>query len=147
MTGVHLKVSGPLDELSVVLWRERDLLGTLLFKLETERLVVDAARSRWLARAAHEVESVLDELRRTEILRSATADAVATAARLETNPALRELAQSTREPWRTILTDHREAFLGLTREIRDAVDTGRASVAAGHRSGRLMPPSLSDFLR
>lgn len=136
-----------MDELSLLLWRERDLLGTLLFKLETERLVVAAARTRWLSRAAHEVESVMAELRGTEILRATAADAVAGAVQLRANPALRELAASAREPWRTILTDHCDAFLALTREIVDFIDTGCDPVTNAHWTGRAMPPSLFDFLR
>ncbi len=36
------------DELSAVLWRERELLETLLFKLEAEELIIASGRSRWL---------------------------------------------------------------------------------------------------
>ena len=39
-----------LAELSNVLWRERELLEMLLFKLESEQLVLAAGRTHWLAR-------------------------------------------------------------------------------------------------
>jgi hypothetical protein len=141
MNDVHLKVPGPLDELSHLLWRERDLLGTLLFKLETERLVRSAARIRWVSRAAHEVDTVLAQLRTTEILRAAAADGAASAAGLEPHPALRDLAGSAHEPWRTILLDHRDAFVGLADEIAELVGQGR-----GGQPARSIPPSLVEFL-
>src|SRR5438045_4734995 len=37
-----------LAELSSILWRERDMLELLLFKLEEEQLVLAAGRTRWL---------------------------------------------------------------------------------------------------
>ena len=39
-----------------ILWRERELLELLLFKLEEEQLVLASGRGRWLAHATHEVE-------------------------------------------------------------------------------------------
>ena len=41
-----------MEDLSSVLWRERELLETLLFKLEIEQLVLASGRTRWLAPAA-----------------------------------------------------------------------------------------------
>ncbi len=48
-----------MEDLSLILWRERELLETLLYKLEQEQLVLASGRTRWLARAAREVETVL----------------------------------------------------------------------------------------
>ena len=48
-----------MEDLSSVLWRERDLLELLLFKLEVEQLVLTSGRTHWLAVAAREVETVL----------------------------------------------------------------------------------------
>ena len=45
----------PMEKLSQILWRERELLDSLLFKLEMEQLVLGSGRTRWLARAAKEV--------------------------------------------------------------------------------------------
>jgi len=45
-----------LNEVSNILWRERNLLELLAFKLDAERLLARAGRTRWLARADHEVE-------------------------------------------------------------------------------------------
>ena len=48
-----------LSDVSNILWRERQLLELLVFKLEEEQLVLAAGRARWLAHASREVESVL----------------------------------------------------------------------------------------
>ena len=52
------------NELSAVLWRERELLELLTFKLEEEQLLLAAGRSRWVSHASREVEQVLDILPR-----------------------------------------------------------------------------------
>ncbi len=59
-----------MEDLSLILWRERELLDTLLYKLEIEQLVLAGGRSRWLPSAAREVETVLDAIRETELLRA-----------------------------------------------------------------------------
>jgi len=52
-----------LTDLASVLWRSRELLEMLLFKLEEEQLLLAAGRSRWLSHATREVEVVLDQIR------------------------------------------------------------------------------------
>ena len=65
-----------LSDVSNILWRERQLLELLVFKLEEEQLVLAAGRTRWLAHATREVENVLGEIRRVELERAiAVADA------------------------------------------------------------------------
>ena len=56
-----------LQGVSNILWRERNLLELLAFKLEAERLLARAGRTRWLAKADHEVEMVIDELKAVEL--------------------------------------------------------------------------------
>ena len=106
-----------LAELSNVLWRERELLEMLLFKLESEQLVLAAGRTRWLARSSHEVEVVLQEIRRTELLRTAELHAAAGELGFAEAPRLRELVEVVDEPWKAIFAGHREAFLAMTAEI------------------------------
>ncbi|HET9419737.1 MAG TPA: flagellar export chaperone FlgN, partial [Nocardioides sp.] len=63
-----------MERLSQVLWRERELLEELLFRLEVEQLVLASGRNRWLPAAAADVERLLHDLRRTEVMRAAAAD-------------------------------------------------------------------------
>ena len=60
-----------LSEVSNILWRERQLLELLVFKLEEEQLVLAAGRNRWLPHATREVETVLGEIKRIELERAA----------------------------------------------------------------------------
>ncbi|MDP3894537.1 flagellar protein FlgN [Nocardioides sp.] len=125
-----------MENLSLILWRERELLETLLFKLEQEQLVLASGRNRWLMRAAREVEAVLDTLRETEVLRSLAADEAAASVGMESNPSLRALAEAVDEPWRSILLDHRDAFLAVNREVMELADSNRDLITAGYRSAR-----------
>lgn len=125
-----------MDKLSQILWRERDLLDSLLFKLETEQLVLGSGRTRWLARAASEVELILDLLRQTEILRSVAADEAAASIGLTSNPSLRALAEAVDEPWGSILLEHKEAFEAVSREISALAEVNRELLTSGLRSAR-----------
>ena len=53
-----------LSEVSNILWRERQLLDLLVFKLEEEQLVLASGRTRWLSHATREVETILAEIKR-----------------------------------------------------------------------------------
>ncbi len=50
-----------LPDLAAVLWRQRDLLERLVYRLECEHLLLAAGRTRFLALATAEVERLLDE--------------------------------------------------------------------------------------
>lgn len=125
-----------MQRLSQVLWRERELMESLQYALEVEQLILASGRTGWLLRAAKDVESVLDDLRRTEVLRAVAADQAATAVGLGPNPSLKELAEQVGEPWGEILGDHREAFLAMTRSITELADTNRDLITSGYRSAR-----------
>jgi hypothetical protein len=133
-----------MEEFSQVLWRERELLEMLAFKLEEEELVLAHGRSRWLAFASREVETVLDMVQRTEVLRAATADAVAAATGLDSNPSLRALVESSDEPWRTILLDHRDGLVALTLQVTETAAASRELLAAGYQSTRAKMTIRSD---
>ncbi|HEX8508791.1 MAG TPA: flagellar export chaperone FlgN, partial [Propionibacteriaceae bacterium] len=81
-----------LTDLSSVLWRSRELLELLLFKLEEEQLLLASGRSRWLPHATREVEVVLDQIRQTEVARAAYSQATALDLGLEPNASLGEVA-------------------------------------------------------
>lgn len=107
-----------LPEVSTILWRERNLLELLLFKLEEERLVQSAGLSRWLPRATHEVELVLAELQRIEGCRAGELDGVAAELGLQPGRTLGEVAAAAPPPWDGLLEQHRAAVLLTTRQIR-----------------------------
>lgn len=133
-----------LTEVSSILWRERELLDLLLFKLEEEQLLLAAGRSRWLAHATREVEMVLDELRRAELGRSVEVEAVALSLGLAPGVSLRELAEKAPSPWDDILREHRNAFLSATQEITALAQTNKELLTSGFRAARETLMSLGD---
>lgn len=133
-----------MERLSLVLWRERELLEVLQYKLEVEQLILATGRSRWLMQAAREVENVLETIRETEVLRAVAADDAAATLGMTSNPSLSALADAAAEPWDTIFAEHRDAFIAVTREITELADINRDLVSAGYRSARETLLSLGD---
>ncbi len=127
-----------LAEVSETLWRERELLDLLLFKVEEEALLLAADRTRWLDRAAREVDMLLVELRRTELLRAVQTDDVALELGLAPGATLRQLVAAAPEPWTTILDDHRRALLAATAEV--------AAATAPSPGGRRPAPALGEAM-
>jgi flagellar FlgN protein len=125
-----------LTELSSVLWRTRELLELLLFKLEEEQLLLASGRSRWLAHATREVEMVLDQIRQTEIIRAAHAQAAARELGLGADASLSAIADAAPMPWFEMLHQHRKAFLTITAEISGLAEANRDLLTAGQRAAR-----------
>ena len=125
-----------MEDLSLVLWRERELLETLLYKLEVEKLVLASHSTRWLAAAAREVEALLETIRETELLRAVAADDAAASVGLAPNPSLRALAEAVGEPWHTILMDHHKAFVACTRDLVETAATNRELLAWSKQAAR-----------
>ena len=125
-----------LTDLASVLWRSRELLEMLLFKLEEEQLLLASNRSRWLSHATREVEVVLDQIRQTEVIRAAYAQDCAVELGLPAEASLGELADAAPEPWGDLLHQHRKAFLLLTSEISALADVNRDLLTAGQRAAR-----------
>jgi len=125
-----------LTEVSSILWRERELLELLVFKLEEEQLLLAAGRARWLTFATREVEMVLAEIKRSELGRAVEVDAVAECLGLQPGISLRELAESVPPPWDGILREHRKAFLALSDEISALARTNKELLGNGFRAAR-----------
>lgn len=123
-----------MEKLTSVLWRERELLESLLYRLEVEELIMSSGRTRWLSAAAREVEEVVSALREVEILRSVATMEAGDLLGLGPDPRLSELIEAAEEPWRSILGDHRETFLALTDDIARVAQSNRALIVAGLRA-------------
>ncbi|WP_240770560.1 flagellar export chaperone FlgN [Nocardioides sp. GY 10127] len=133
-----------MEKLALVLWRERELLDTLLYRLEVEQLLLTNHRSDHLARAASDVEAVLDTIRQTEILRAVAADEAAAALGLAPSPSLKDLADASEEPWRSILLEHREAFTATTNRLTDMAETNRDLLTVGWQAARAALAELDE---
>jgi hypothetical protein len=135
-----------LEAVSRILWKERELLELLLFKLDEEQLVLASGRTRWLAHATREVEAVLEEIRRAELLRSVQVDSVAGELGLAPGASLGALADVAPAPWGELLRSHRQTFLALTSEIHSVAKANRELLSAGQRAARDTLLSLGDGL-
>ena len=133
-----------LTEVSNILWRERQLLELLLFKMEEEQLLLAAGRSRWLAHATREVETVLAEIKRVELTRTAEVEALAVSLGMAPTASLRELAAAAPAPWDAVLQDHREAFLLATQEITALAQDNRELLSRGYHAARQVLSSMDD---
>jgi flagellar biosynthesis/type III secretory pathway chaperone len=123
------------NDLSSLLWRERELLEMLVFKLEEEQLLLTAGRSKWLHHATREVEQVLSHLRTTGIERTVEASLVAMQWGLADDATLRQLAEGAPdEAWRDVLLSHLTALTALTSQIADVRDTNLSYLRAATRA-------------
>jgi hypothetical protein len=124
------------QHLSTLLWREHELLDLLLFKAEEKQYLIVTGKSRWLARIAHEIEVVLDQLRVLEVERAAATEQIAARLGLDANPSLRQLAEVAPAPWSELYTRHHEGLLLLVTELRglsaankDLIEGGLAAIS------------------
>lgn len=120
-----------LPDLAAVLWRQRELLERLVYRLECEQLLLAAGRTRWLATATGEVESLLDVLRVIEMQRAAAADDVSRELDLPPGATLEELAGSAQPPWTGVLLEHRQALISLMGELSALAETNKHLMTAG----------------
>jgi hypothetical protein len=125
-----------LNDVSNILWRERQLLELLVFKLEEEQLVLAAGRTRWLSHATREVETVLAEIKKVELDRAVEVEGVANELGLSSAPSLRELGELTEAPWNKIFEEHRRALLETAQEIDTVARANRDLLSRGHQAAR-----------
>src|ERR671920_992354 len=119
------------QHLSTLLWREQELLDLLLFKAEEKQYLIVTGKTRWLARIAHEIEVVLDQLRSLELERAAATEAIAGRLGLDANPSLRQLADCAPAPWNDLYAKHHEALLTLVSELRGLSDANKELIESG----------------
>lgn len=133
-----------MEDLSAVLWQERELLETLLYRLEVEQLVLAGGRTRWLPAAAREIDACLEHIREVELLRAVAVDTVAAELGLEPNASLHEIADSCEEPWCSIWLDHREAFTTVAAQIGQLSESNRTLLTAGYQAAQATLLSMAE---
>lgn len=123
------------NELSALLWRERELLELLVFKLDEEQLLLSAGRTRWVQHATREVEQVLDLVKEAGLGRTVEVAAVAAEWGTAPDATLRELVeQAPAGPWADILGAHLTAMTDLVAQIRSLRDVNEQFLRAATRS-------------
>ncbi|QQR99513.1 MAG: flagellar protein FlgN [Austwickia sp.] len=106
-----------LSDLSTGLWRIQELLENLLYKLEVQSVLIESGRSRWLGRSTSDIESVIESLRETELLRAVDAAPVCDVLGLPADTPLSQIAQAAPSPWNHVLEEHRVALSHATHEL------------------------------
>lgn len=120
-----------LPDLAAVLWRQRELLERLCYRLECEQLLLAAGRTRWLGKATSEVEALLNEISLLELQRAAVADGAARELGMPPGSSLQDLAAGAQPPWTQVLLEHRNALLTLTAQLAVLAETNRHLVTSG----------------
>jgi hypothetical protein len=136
------------NELSIQLWRERELLEMLLFKLDEQQLLLAAGRSQWIQFAAREIDQVLDRLRGAGLARTVEVAAVAEEWGAPETATIRELiAHAPEGAWQEVFADHMRALTKLAAEVEQLRDanaeqlsgvlraTQETLAALGHETG------------
>ena len=123
-----------LSEFCGVLWREREIVERVLFKVLGQQLVLKSGQVRWLVAANTEIELAVNDLRVIEVVRCAEADRLAEHLTLSHGATLAELADVAPEPWGSILAEHRDALRDLANEIDNVVRENRSLLVDGATS-------------
>ncbi|XAS64619.1 flagellar protein FlgN [Pseudarthrobacter sp. So.54] len=132
-----------IHELSALLWRERELLDVLTFKLEEEQLLLTSGKSRWLPHGTKEVEQVLAHLSQASLARTIEAAVVAETWGLPTDVSLGELAAAAPQgAWSEILSAHLSAMTKQTALIKELRDSNEQYLRTAVRSTQ---ESLADL--
>jgi hypothetical protein len=123
------------QDLSALLWRERELLDLLTFKLEEEQLLLTAGKSRWIQHGTREVEQVVERLNVAILAVAVEASAVAAEWGLPPESTLGALADGAPAgPWGDLLRGHLLAMTQQTRQIGVLRDANAQFLRAAARS-------------
>lgn len=133
------------NELSVLLWKERELLELLQFKLEEQHLLLVAGKSQWIDLATREIESVLEKVHTAGLVRSLEASNVAVAWGNSGDSSLAQIIDSAPEgPWKEIFTAHLLALRSTSTEIARLRDANEQYLRAAYRSTQETLAKLGD---
>lgn len=124
------------ENLSSLLWLERDLLDLLTFKLEVEQLLLTTGKSKWLQNASLEVERVVTKLREAGLARVVATSAIAIEWGVAEDATLSQLAAAAPAPWGELLLAHLEAMTAHTTQIKNLRDENEQYLRAAARSAQ-----------
>jgi FlgN protein len=133
------------QELSTLLWRERELLELLMFKLEEEQLLLTSGKSRWLPFATREVEQVLERLRENGLERAMAVTEVGEDWGVKDDDATLRMiiTKAPSDAWRDNFTGHLNALTELAASISELRDSNVQYLRAASRVTQETLASLS----
>ena len=120
-----------LSELSEVLWREREALELVLFKLEEQRLLLHEGMSQWVGHASREVDAVLDRVIEMELGRAVACAAAADELGIVDDARLCGLAAAAPPPWPSVIERHTSALRRLADQILELAGANRVLLQEG----------------
>ena len=120
-----------LPDLAAVLWRQREVIEQLAYKLECEQLLMASGRTARLGQSISDVEAVASSMQMLEMQRAEAADRVAAELGLPPGSGLTEIAGTVQPPWTEVLLEHRTALLTLTSELKSLADSTRSLAEGG----------------
>lgn len=127
-----------LTELSGVLWRQRNQIEVLQYRLEVQQVMCATANERRLQFAVDEVEAALDEIRRTERQRDLVVRQCAEELGLAPDASLADIRSRAPEPWSTLLGDHQSALLELVGRTEELAGRNRELALRGAHDTRAL---------
>lgn len=136
-----------LSDLSDLLTQERADLEHLMFRVETQQLILTGGRSRWLATAGREVEEAVERAAQHERERSNVSAAVAVELGLAADAPLVAIAEAAPTPWDDVLRGHRDALVALARELSSINESNRELLAMSYRATQETLLSLQESVR
>jgi flagellar biosynthesis/type III secretory pathway chaperone len=134
-----------LPDLAAVLWRQRELIERLCYRLECEQLLLAAGRTSRLPQATSEVESAVADLQVLEVQRAEAADRAAAELGLPAGSGLPDLAAGAQPPWTGVFLEHRAALIALTGELRALAESNKQLVSGGMAAVEMAINSLGSL--
>jgi hypothetical protein len=128
--------SGHLAELTRLLWRQRELIGELQYRLEVQQLLMTNGRQDRLHLAVADVESALERIRDLEDRRLGVVAECAVQLGLPVAASLRELIGAAPDPWAFALADHQAELLRIVSDTEELAAANRALAARGVEESR-----------
>jgi hypothetical protein len=134
-----------LPDLAAVLWRQRELIERLCYRLECEQLLLASGRMSRLTLATTEVEMTVEDLQVIELQRSEAADRACLELDLPLGSGLGDLAAAAQPPWTGVLLEHRSALITLTGELKILAEANKQLVTGGLAAVEMAISSLGSL--
>src|SRR3954447_4996074 len=133
--------------LSDALWTERELLESLLHRLVSQQLVLNAGALRWLPKSDDDVRRAIAQVRAGEVLLATQVAALTVALGIDPDTGLSDLATFAPVVWHDVLHDHRRALRELAFEVQKTSEENQRLLQHGAHAIRDTLAGVGDAVR
>lgn len=109
-----------LGELNQLLWREREVLEDVLYRLQVQQLLLVDGRDRWMDRSVEDLERALGRVERYQRMHRELLDDISDHLPVNADSTLSEIVAVTPSPWDDIFEEQQAAVLIIISEIEAA---------------------------